>query len=111
MESLLSVEQAAQRLNLGRSTLYRMVENRLIGHVRTGRNRRTIRLRPSDLEDYIAQNAVCAATIDGANGVTGEPTCHTRGKTRSFGGSPSQRQMAAVLGDLLKQGAKRKPAH
>ncbi len=49
---LLTVEEAADRLNIGRTTLYGLIRKKLITSVRVGRLRR---FRPTDLEEYAAR--------------------------------------------------------
>ncbi len=48
---LLTVEEAADRLSIGRTTLYALISAGQIASVRIGRLRR---LRPADLEAYVA---------------------------------------------------------
>lgn len=47
---LLTVNQAAARFNIGRRTIYRLVERGELAHHRVGS---AIRIRPSDLEAYL----------------------------------------------------------
>jgi excisionase family DNA binding protein len=51
---LLTVKQAAEVYGIGERTLYRLVERGELTHTRIGK---TIRLKPSDLEQYLANPA------------------------------------------------------
>jgi excisionase family DNA binding protein len=53
MTKLLKVKDVADRLSIGVSTAYRLIEEGQIRFTRVGSGRGTIRVRPEDLERYI----------------------------------------------------------
>jgi excisionase family DNA binding protein len=57
MESLLSIEESAEKLGLHPETLRKWLREKRIGGVKVGRN---WRLRESDLSAFIAANAMPA---------------------------------------------------
>lgn len=56
---LLTVEEAAERLQIGRTTLYQLIRTGAITSVRIGRLRR---LRPADLDAYAARLSAATDT-------------------------------------------------
>ena len=57
-ESLLTVLEAAQRLGVGRTLIYTLMERGELPFVKIGRTRR---LRPAHIEALIARNTIGAA--------------------------------------------------
>ncbi len=57
---LLTVEEAADLLNIGRTTVYALIRTGQITSVRVGRLRR---LRPADIEAYTAHLTATAETV------------------------------------------------
>lgn len=95
--SLISVEQAAVMLGVGRTTAYRMIEARLIPAVRM--MKRGVRVHAEQLQQMI--DAEAAASIAGAGGIQETDECHIKEKTPRIGGSSSNNQMESELDALL----------
>lgn len=52
--SLLTIRDVAQRLQISRTSAYRLIQNGTIPHIRaTGNSRGAIRIRERDLKEYI----------------------------------------------------------
>jgi excisionase family DNA binding protein len=56
--ALLTVQQAAERLNVRPSTVYALCAGRKLPHARLGVGRGTIRIDEADLEDYLRSATV-----------------------------------------------------
>lgn len=52
-DKLLTIKEVAERLSIGRTTAYELVESGDLKAKRIGKGRGTLRVRPSDLELYI----------------------------------------------------------
>lgn len=50
----MTVQEAADRLGVGQSTVYSLCRTRKLGHCRVGLRRGTIRITPEDLDAYLA---------------------------------------------------------
>ena len=55
---MLSVRQAAERMNCSPGTIYALVESKLLDHTRVGRGRGKILISESDIEAYLKARAV-----------------------------------------------------
>ena len=55
MEQLLTIEQAAEYLNVSATTMRRIVDNRQIRHTRAGSG---VRIRQQWIDEYIDRNSV-----------------------------------------------------
>ncbi|MFD9692474.1 helix-turn-helix domain-containing protein [Kitasatospora sp. NPDC059088] len=55
---LLTAEEAAKMLHIGRSTLYQLLAEKELTSIKIGRSRR---IRPADVEAYIERQAANAA--------------------------------------------------
>ncbi|MER6298580.1 helix-turn-helix domain-containing protein [Kitasatospora sp. NPDC001539] len=55
---LLTAEEAAKMLRIGRSTLYQLLAEKELTSIKIGRSRR---IRPADIEAYIERQAASAA--------------------------------------------------
>ena len=51
--AMLTVGEVAKRLRVSRNTVYGLVENERIGHIRIGTGRGTIRITEDDLASFI----------------------------------------------------------
>ncbi len=56
--ALLSVKQAAERLQVAPTTVYGLCAGKKIGHLRVGAGRGTIRIREEDLQAYMEMATV-----------------------------------------------------
>jgi excisionase family DNA binding protein len=54
-DKLLTMKEVAERLSIGRTTAYKLVEDGDLKAKRIGTGRGTLRVRPVDLERYINQ--------------------------------------------------------
>ncbi len=54
-ESLLTIKDVAERLNIGERTAYRLIEEGQLKARRIGSGRGTLRVKPADLERFINQ--------------------------------------------------------
>ena len=60
-DSLLTVKQASERLQVSPSMVYALIENGKLGCHRIGLGRGTIRISQSDMESYLAECRQTAA--------------------------------------------------
>jgi excisionase family DNA binding protein len=61
--TLLTVEEAAQGLRIGRTLMYELISTGAVVSVQVGRLRR---IRPADLDAYVAELAAAPTDIDNA---------------------------------------------
>ena len=59
-DKLLTAHEVAEILNIGRSTMYQLIQRREIPSVQMGR---TVRIRPKDLENFIDGRIVSGETL------------------------------------------------
>lgn len=53
-DGMLTVAEVAARLRVSRGLIYSLVEENLIGHIRIGTGRGTIRFTEDDVQEYLA---------------------------------------------------------
>ncbi len=65
--ALLTIKEAAERLNLCQATVYELCAQRKLRHVRLGVGRGTIRVSEADLDQYLQEATVQPDEGDAAN--------------------------------------------
>ncbi|WP_081763585.1 helix-turn-helix domain-containing protein [Imhoffiella purpurea] len=106
---LLTIDHAAKRLSISSRTMWRLVEAGELVPVRIGRS---VRLRSSDLQDYVDRR-MSQSNIGPGVAVHGESTCHdarprtgqergsTNGRARRTGGRSTPTDKGARLAEVL----------
>jgi len=64
MERLLRINEVAKLLNINPVTLYQMVGNDEIPHIRMGKRGRTIRFEPKVIDEWVKGKAVREGEVD-----------------------------------------------
>jgi excisionase family DNA binding protein len=93
--ALLSVKQAAERLQVAPTTVYGLCAGKKLGHLRVGAGRGTIRIREDDLQAYMERATIPLEDETGTSPVRSSrrafaepavpgrrPRCHARPAVR-----------------------------